>query len=83
MAMSIVNTGVFLGPTLMQPLVGWIVEAAAPGGRGGAGLPEYRLGLAVLAIAAFLGLVSALFVRETFCRNVTVEPPPGGESADR
>ena len=83
MAMSIVNTGVFLGPTLTQPLVGWIVEAAGAAGGAGAGLPEYRLGLSVLAAFAFLGLLSAFFVRETWCRNVAVEPPPGGATGHR
>jgi hypothetical protein len=31
--------------------------------------------MAVLAAFAFLGLLSALLVRETFCRNVAGEPP--------
>jgi len=58
-AMAVVNTGVFLGPTLYQPLVGWIVDRAG-----------WRPGIAVLAGFALLGLVSAAFVRETHCRNV-------------
>jgi sugar phosphate permease len=63
-AMSVVNAGVFLGPTVYQPLVGWVVD------RGG-----YRLGMGVLASFAALGLLAALRVRETYCRNVAGEGP--------
>jgi sugar phosphate permease len=64
-AMAVVNTGVFLGPTIYQPLVGWVLDRAG-----------FREGLAVLAAFAASGVVAALFVRETRCRNVTVELPP-------
>jgi predicted acyltransferase len=50
---------VFLGPTAYQPLVGWVVD------RGG-----WRLGMGVLAAVALAGLLAALRLRETFCRNV-------------
>jgi sugar phosphate permease len=60
-AMAVVNTGVFLGPALYQPLVGWVVDRAG-----------FRAGLAVLAACALGGLLAALLVRETRCRNVTV-----------
>jgi sugar phosphate permease len=59
-AMAIVNTGVFLGPTIYQPLVGWTVDRAG-----------YARGVAVLAAAALLGVVAALFVRETGARNIS------------
>lgn len=62
-AMAVVNTGVFLGPTLYQPLVGWVMDRAGP-----------RAGLAVLAGCAAAGVVAALFVRETWCRNVAAAP---------
>jgi MFS family permease len=58
-AMAVVNTGVFLGPTVYQPLVGWVHD------RHG-----FRAGLLVLWAFAALGLAAALFVRETRCRNV-------------
>jgi sugar phosphate permease len=66
-AMAVVNTGVFLGPTLYQPLVGWVVDRAG-----------FRAGLGVLAAFAAAGVVAALFLRETWCRNATVAPaaPP-------
>ncbi len=61
-AMSVVNTGIFLGPTVYQPLVGWVLD------RHG-----FRAGLLVLWGFALAGLVAALFVRETRCRNVAAE----------
>jgi len=59
-AMAVVNTGVFLGPTIYQPLVGWVLDRS--------GFPA---GLLVLAACSLCGLVAALFVRETRCRNVS------------
>ncbi len=58
-AMAVVNTGVFLGPTVYQPLVGWVVD------RHG-----FRAGLLVLGGLAAAGLAAALLLRETRCRNV-------------
>jgi sugar phosphate permease len=52
-AMAVVNTGVFLGTALYQPLVGWVLDRAG-----------FRPGLTVLAGCAAMGLVAALFVRE-------------------
>jgi MFS family permease len=59
-AMSVVNTGVFLGPSVYQPLVGWVLDRSA-----------WRPALAILALCAAGGLVAILFVRETWARNVT------------
>jgi sugar phosphate permease len=59
-AMAVVNTGVFLGPTLYQPLVGWVVDRAG-----------FRAGAGVLAAFAAVGLATAFLVRETRGRNVS------------
>jgi sugar phosphate permease len=61
-AMAVVNTGVFLGPIAYQPLVGWVADRAG-----------LRAGLAVLAACALGGVLALLRVRETRCRNVTVQ----------
>jgi sugar phosphate permease len=61
-AMAVVNTGVFLGPTLYQPLVGWVVDRAG-----------FARGVAVLAACALGGFAAAFLVRETRGRNVTLE----------
>ena len=59
-AMALVNTGVFLGPTIYQPLVGWVLDHAGQ-----------RAALAVLAGFAAMGFLATLFVRETRARNLT------------
>ncbi len=77
-AMAVVNIGVFLGPTLYQPLVGWVLDRA--------GFPA---ALAVLAACAAAGLGAALLVQETWCRNVSAGAAaaglsrPGRAAADR
>lgn len=76
MAVSLVNTGVFLGAAILQPLVGWILDRASDGAGAQAAGPEaFRLAIGALAIASLAGLVGASFLRETGCRNVHREQP--------
>lgn len=72
-AMAVVNTGVFLGPTLYQPLVGWVLDRAG-----------FRAALSVLAGFAVVGLVSALFVRESISPAAAARraPRPPARPAD-
>lgn len=74
MATSVVNVGVFLGPALLQPLVGWAMDRTWQGAmEGGARVyaaADYRQGLWILAAVAASGALATLFVRETGCRNV-------------
>jgi MFS family permease len=74
MATSVVNVGVFLGPAVLQPLVGWVMDRRWQGAmEGGARLysaADYQAGLTLLAAAAALGALATFFVRETGCRNV-------------
>lgn len=79
MATSVVNTGAFLGGALLQPLVGLVMDLGWDG-RLEAGVrvyseANYRAGLGLMAAFAALGLIGALFVRETCCRYVTKEAP--------
>jgi MFS family permease len=71
MATALVNTGCFLGPALLQPLVGLVLDwdraAAVPGTHSAA---EWQRGLWVMLGFSLLGLVSALFVRETRGRSI-------------
>ncbi|MBI4985027.1 MAG: MFS transporter [Rhodocyclales bacterium] len=74
MATSVVNVGVFLGPAILQPLVGWVMERHWDGrlqdGVRIYAAADYAAGLQLLAGAAILGWVAALFVKETGCRNI-------------
>jgi sugar phosphate permease len=73
-ATSVVNTGVFLGVAVFQPLIGWILDLRWDG-RLSEGVrmyaPEsYQWGLGVLFAASLAGLAGALLTRETHCRYV-------------
>lgn len=70
MATSLVNTGVFLGPTIYQPLVGRILDRGGTAVAHAYSRDDFRLGVAVLMGFAALGLVSALFLKETHGRNL-------------
>lgn len=74
MATSVVNVGIFLGPAILQPMVGWLMERTWDG-RMEAGVRVYSAadwqnGLLLLTAAAAAGWFATLFVRETGCRNI-------------
>ena len=77
MATTLVNTGCFLGPALIQPLVGlvldWHRSAGAPGVHSA---EEWQRGLWVILGFSLFGLAAALFVRETHARGVAVARTP-------
>ena len=65
---SVVNTGGFLGPALLQPLVGLVLDLSS---RGAAhGLDDWRRGLAVLFAFALFGWLCTFLITETRCRNI-------------
>lgn len=72
-ATSLANTGGFLAAGILQPLVGWVLDRSAAAGPAYSALTAFRPALAVLAAFAFIGLVGALFIRETHCRNIWSE----------
>lgn len=71
-ATGFVNMAIFLGPAVMQPVVGWVLDLSRSGpARATVHTPEdWHRALLVLAGMALLGLAAALFVRETHARNV-------------
>ena len=75
MAIALVNTGLFLGAAILQPAFGWMLYLAWDGalveGVRQYALSDYRYGLWLSSGFALLGLMAALFVRETRCRNLT------------
>jgi sugar phosphate permease len=69
MATSVVNVGAFLGTAILQPLVGWAIDRAHTNSDAPLGLGDYQSGIAILLGFTLMGLLAALFVRETFCRQ--------------
>lgn len=76
MAISVVNTGLFLGAAIAQPLFGWVMDLTWNGAlHEGAriyGSHDYRSGLMLLLGLAVISLLSAARIDETHCRNMTV-----------
>jgi len=65
-ATSLVNTGGFLGTALLQPAVGWILDASSDVSK----LEAYCRAAGLLAFVAAVGVGAAFGLRETRCRNV-------------
>jgi sugar phosphate permease len=75
MAIAVVNTGLFLGTALFQPLFGWAMDLGWDG-RQLHGVPvysaaDYQRGLWLLAGFAALAVLSSLFLKETCSRNIS------------
>ena len=79
MAIALVNTGLFLGAAILQPAFGWAMDLGWDGtiadGIRRYSLADYRNGLWLSLDFALVGLLGALFVRETRCRNITHSAP--------
>lgn len=77
MAIALVNTGLFLGAAILQPAFGWIMDLGWNGtlvdGVRLYSLEDYQRGLWLSCAFACIGLTGALLVRETRCRNLTVQ----------
>lgn len=73
MAIGLVNTGLFLGAAIMQPLFGWAMDRGWDGrivdGVRIYTAADYRLGLLFMLGFALLALGAAMRVRETYCRS--------------
>ncbi|HRP34494.1 MAG TPA: MFS transporter [Gammaproteobacteria bacterium] len=79
MAIALVNTGLFLGTALFQPLFGWAMDLGWDG-RMLDGVPvyaagDYQRGLWLLAGFAGLAAIASRFLVETACRNISAEAP--------
>ena len=72
MSTSVVNTGGFVGPALLQPLVGLALDLSSQGTAHT--LHAWRLGLGVLFAFALFGWLSTFLITETYCRNIYKEP---------
>ncbi|HVK53788.1 MAG TPA: MFS transporter [Burkholderiales bacterium] len=78
MATSVVNTGMFLGAAIMQPLVGWVMDLFWDGAtRDGVRFyseGNYQAALLLLFGFSALGTIASLFIRETNCQNRWRDP---------
>jgi MFS family permease len=72
---GVINMGVMLGPTLLQPAVGWVLDRRWTGAtQDGARvyvLEAYQAGFTLILAWAALALVLLAFTRETHCRQMT------------
>jgi sugar phosphate permease len=77
MGIGLVNTGLFLGAAIMQPLFGWAMDLVWDGrmidGVRIYAAGDYRLGLLLTFGFALLAVLAATRIRETKCRNITVD----------
>jgi sugar phosphate permease len=73
-ASGVCNMGVMLGPMLLQPIVGWILDRQWQGtivaGVRTYELNAFRAGFAFILIWAIVALVCIVFSRETHCRQM-------------
>lgn len=74
MSTSVANIGGFLMGALLQPAVGWVMDQRWNGTMANGvrlyASDNFRWGLLLIAIVAWLGALAAWFVRETHCRNI-------------
>ena len=75
MAVSVVNTGCFVGTAIMQPLFGFLADLSWSGkmvdGIRIYSLSDYRTGFWAMMIFAVAALAATFRIRETYARNVT------------
>lgn len=72
-ALSVLNMGVFMGIALFPPLMGKVIDLLS----GYDPVVQYRGALSLCFLGALLGLLVALRVPETNCRNITVSTHEG------
>lgn len=77
MAVSVVNTGCFIGTTLMQPLFGRVMDLTWSGAQDGSAriycASDYQNGFFIMLAFAAVGVLGAMKIQETNCRNISVK----------
>nr|NJM00858.1 MFS transporter [Desulfobacula sp.] len=75
MAVSVVNTGCFMGTALMQPLFGRVMDLTWTGALDGSAriysAVDYQNGFYLMLAFAAIGVAGALNIHETHCKNVS------------
>ncbi len=76
MALAVVNTGTFVGAAVTQPLFGAIMDltwdGTVIGGVRVYGVTDYANGLLLCFGLALAAAIASLYLRETYCSNLTV-----------
>ncbi len=79
MSVSVVNTGAFAGTSLLQPLLGWVLDKSWSGtmvdGVRVYGADGYLSGFKLMLGLGLVALTASWFMPETFCRNQRQENP--------
>jgi MFS family permease len=74
MAVSVVNTGCFIGTALMQPLFGYLADRTWDGtienGIRIYALTDYHQGFMAMLFFALVALIAGFVIKETNCRNI-------------
>lgn len=77
MAISVVNTGLFLGAAIMQPLFGWVLDLSWAGetlaGVNRYSADGYHNAMLLMVGFAVIAVFASLRVRETYARNIAQE----------
>ena len=77
---AVVNTGSFLGAAIVQPVFGWLMDLSWDGtvvnGVRVYRAEDYANGLMLCAGLAIAAAIASLYLRETYCRNITVADAP-------
>ena len=73
MAISLVNTGIFLRSAIMQPLFGWVLDLGWDGTTAnGINLyswQNYQNAMLLMFIFALIAFVAAFRIKETHCKH--------------
>lgn len=76
MAIALVNTGLFLGAAILQPLFGWVMdlswEGAMTNGVRVYSAADYQTGFFLMLGCVALAIVASTFFHETRCRNIAL-----------
>lgn len=76
MAISVVNTGLFLGAAIIQPLFGWILDLGWDGkivnGINLYSWQNYQNAMLLMFAFAVISVIAALRIKETHCKNLSM-----------
>jgi len=77
MAISLVNTGLFLGAAIVQPLFGWILDLGWDGkvvnGVNVYSWQNYQFAMLLMFAFAVIAFIAATRIKETACQNLTLK----------